>query len=111
MSKKSKSNKKVVVTTKKEKLKPTVSARSGNAKSAMTTSIDPSQLIFNKGHYTFILASIGLIVLGMILMLGGDMPDPGTWDESLIYSTTRTVIAPIVILAGIGVGVYAIFKR
>jgi hypothetical protein len=110
MAKKSKSNKKVVVTTKKEKLVPTVSSRSTNTKTTVST-VDPSQLIFDKGNYIFIIASIALVVLGMLLMLGGNMPDPNTWDESLIYGARRTVVAPIVILAGLGVGVYAIFKR
>lgn len=56
-------------------------------------------------------AGAGLVILGMILMLGGSMPSPDVWDDSIIYSFRRTVLAPIVILAGLGVEIYAIFKR
>jgi hypothetical protein len=52
-----------------------------------------------------------LIALGLVLMLGGAMPSPDVWDESIIYSFRRTVLAPIFILAGLGVEIYAIFKR
>ena len=54
---------------------------------------------------------VGLIALGMILMLGGAMKDPNQWDESIIYSARRTVVAPIFILAGIVTEIYAIIKK
>lgn len=53
----------------------------------------------------------GLIALGLILMLGGGMDDPAVWDESVIYSPIRITLAPIVILAGLGMQIYAIFKK
>ena len=56
-------------------------------------------------------AGAGLILLGMLLMMGGSMPNPDVWDDSLIYSFRRTVLAPFVILAGLGVEIYAIFKK
>jgi hypothetical protein len=52
-----------------------------------------------------------LIGLGLLLMLGGGMSDPNVWDESVIYSPRRITLAPIVILAGLGMQVYAIFKK
>jgi hypothetical protein len=57
------------------------------------------------------LAGIGLIALGLLLMSGGAMPSPDVWDESIIYSTRRTLIAPIVIVLGLVVEIVAIFKR
>jgi len=39
------------------------------------------------------------------------MPSPDVWDESLIYSTRRITIAPMFILAGLIVSVYAIFVK
>lgn len=56
------------------------------------------------------LIGIGLIALGMLLMLGGSMPSPDVWDDSIIYSFRRTVLAPAFIIAGLLVEVYAIFK-
>jgi hypothetical protein len=68
-------------------------------------------LLFSKKNYIIMAAGVGLIALGMLLMLGGAMKDPNQWDESIIYSARRTVVAPIFILAGIVTEIYAIFKR
>ncbi len=46
-----------------------------------------------------------------MLMLGGGMKDPMIWDESVIYSPVRITLAPIIILAGLGMQIYAIFKK
>ena len=70
-----------------------------------------TEMLFNRQNYTVMLAGLGLMLLGFLLMRGGAMPDANTWDESIIYSTTRITIAPILILLGLGVEVYAIFRR
>ena len=68
-------------------------------------------LLFGKENYLWMLLGFGLIVIGMFLMMGGNMPDNNTWDESLIYSTRRTLIAPMVILAGLIIEFFAIFRN
>lgn len=70
-----------------------------------------SDLLFGKKNYIFILSGIGLIFLGMVLMSGGHMPSPDVWDESLIYSPMRITVAPMLILAGLIVNVYAVFVK
>lgn len=104
--------KKVVVTTKTE-----------NASAARTTAAAPvtsrrkknvpeaAALTFGKTNYFWMAVGAGLIALGLILMSGGSMPDPNIWDDGIIYSTRRTVIAPILIVAGLVVEVYAIFVK
>jgi hypothetical protein len=57
------------------------------------------------------LGGLGLIFLGLILMAGGSMPSSDVWDESLIYSSRRTILAPMVILAGLGFQIWAIFAK
>jgi hypothetical protein len=52
-----------------------------------------------------------LVAIGLVLMSGGKMPSPDVWDESIIYSPVRMVIAPIFILAGLIVDVFAIFRK
>jgi len=109
MAKKSK-KKKVITTTKKTAKKtitPAVSTRKGSA----TKAVASPTYFFNKDNYRLMLLGIGLIALGMLLMVGGSMPNAETWDPDLIYSPRRTVLAPIVILAGLIVEVYAIFKK
>jgi len=68
-------------------------------------------LLFTRQHYFIMFAGMALIAIGLLLMLGGGMKDPNVWDESVIYSARRTVLAPMVILAGLAVEVYAILKK
>lgn len=97
--------KKVVVTTQK-KAAPTVSRRAGTSIAITKT----EEMIFNKSNYMWMGIGVVLIIAGMLLMIGGSMPSPDVWDDSIIYSFRITVLAPIVILAGLGIEIYAIFK-
>jgi hypothetical protein len=47
----------------------------------------------------------------MFLMAGGKNTDPTTFDPNVVYSKTRITVAPIVIIAGILIEIYAIFKK
>jgi hypothetical protein len=76
-----------------------------------TGSKEKNDLLFGKKNFIAMGIGIALIFIGYILMSGGSMPSPDVWDESLIYSFRRTVIAPIFILAGFAVQVYVIFAR
>lgn len=69
-----------------------------------------SGLIFGKENYKWVAIGVGLILLGMILMIGGFNEDPSVWNEDKIYGFQRTVLAPAIILAGLVVEVFAIFK-
>lgn len=100
-----KKNKKVVVTTQK-KAAPTVSRRA----STSTATVKAEEMIFNKSNYMWMGIGVALILVGMLLMIGGSMPSADVWDDSVIYSFRITVLAPMVILAGLGVEIYAIFK-
>jgi hypothetical protein len=71
----------------------------------------PSEFTFNSDNIKWLLISLGLVILGYILMTGGKMPSKDVWDESIIYSFRRTVIAPVVILCGLILAVYAIFRN
>jgi len=76
-----------------------------------TRNVQAFPLLFTKQNYIYIGIGCGLIGLGLLLMLGGNMTDPNVWDESVIYSARRITLAPIVILAGLGMQIYAIFKK
>jgi hypothetical protein len=69
------------------------------------------RLIFGKKQYIIMGIGVLLIALGMLLMLGGKMPDPNTWDDSLIYSHRRITLAPLFIILGLIAQVYAIFAK
>jgi hypothetical protein len=61
----------------------------------------PAEFVFNKANYRLFIISIAVVALGFILM-------SGTTD---IYSTTKIVIAPMVVLGGFAIGFFAIFKK
>lgn len=86
-------------------------SNSASTEKIITSKDTGNDLLFGKKNYIFILIGIGLIFVGMALMSGGHMPSPDVWDESLIYSTRRITIAPMFILAGLIVSVYAIFVK
>jgi hypothetical protein len=44
-------------------------------------------------------------------MSGGKSTDPNVFKENEVYSVRRITIAPIIILLGLGIEVYAIFKK
>ncbi|MBK9108347.1 MAG: DUF3098 domain-containing protein [Saprospiraceae bacterium] len=67
-------------------------------------------MTYGKAQFKWMLIGVGFIVLGLLLMLGGSMPSPEVWDESLIYSPIRLTVAPMLIIIGLGFQVYAIFK-
>ena len=69
------------------------------------------QLVFGRENYKWMLIGIAIMALGYICMAGGGMPDANTWDESIIYSPVRIILAPFLILVGLVVEVYAIFKK
>ena len=106
MSKKIK--RKVVANSPKTKIPATVS-RSKSVASAFGASND--ELLFGKQNYILMATGIGLMFIGFLLMLGGNMPDPDTWDPDIIYSFRRTVLAPIFILGGLIVEIVAVFKK
>lgn len=91
--------------------KRTDTSGSGNAETNIQSKAVGSDLLFGKKNYIYMLSGIGLIFLGMALMSGGHMPSPDVWDESLIYSPMRITVAPILILAGLIVNVYAVFVK
>jgi hypothetical protein len=52
-----------------------------------------------------------LILIGMLLMAGGKSADPNVFNPNEVYSFNRITLAPIVIIAGFIVEIYAIFKK
>ena len=66
---------------------------------------------FHKDNYIWMLAGLVVILIGMLVMSGGKSTDPNVFDQKEVYSTTRITIAPLLILIGLGLEVFAIFKK
>jgi hypothetical protein len=67
--------------------------------------------LFNKSNYLLMLVGVVVIALGMILMAGGKSADPNVFDPKQVYSTTRITVAPLLIVLGLVIEIYAIFKK
>lgn len=68
------------------------------------------QFAFNKNNYILVIAGLALIGIGFLLMIGGGSDDPNEFSESL-FDFQRLTLAPILILAGYIVEIFAIMKR
>ena len=68
--------------------------------------------IFTKDNYRWMLIGLVVMAIGMILLSGGaSNKDPNVFDKAAVYSTTRITIAPILILAGLVIEIFAIFRQ
>ncbi|WP_447951266.1 DUF3098 domain-containing protein [Chryseobacterium koreense] len=75
-----------------------------------------SKFYFGKDNYRFMVIGLALIVVGFLMMMGADANtvdgkyDPNSWNEG-IFSIRRIRIAPLLVVAGFAIEVYAILKR
>ncbi len=67
--------------------------------------------LFEKENYKWMIIGAVVIALGMLLMAGGKNENPNVFDYNEVYSTMRITVAPILIILGLLVEIYAIFKR
>ena len=67
--------------------------------------------LFGKQNLLWMLIGAIVIVLGFFLMAGGKSSDPNVFNENEVYSTIRITIAPILIIAGLIIEIYAIMKK
>lgn len=67
--------------------------------------------IFGKDNVLWMIIGAVVILVGFFLMSGGKNSDPTQFDPNQVYSTTRITIAPILIIVGLLIEVYAILKK
>ena len=67
--------------------------------------------MFDRENYRWMLVGAVVMALGMLLMAGGASKDPSVFDRSQVYSTLRITVAPLVILAGLAIEIFAIFRK
>ena len=67
--------------------------------------------LFDRSNYMWMIGGVVLILLGFILMAGGKSPDPHQFNYEEVYSARRITVAPLMILLGFAVEIYAIMKK
>lgn len=71
---------------------------------------------FGKENFKWMLIGLACIVVGFLLMIGPDANtvdgkfDPNVWNDD-IFSVRRIRIAPLLVVIGFAIEVYAILKR
>ncbi|MBR0335525.1 MAG: DUF3098 domain-containing protein [Alistipes sp.] len=61
-------------------------------------------------NYLLIAIGVVIIILGFVLMAGGDAATAEEFNQN-IFSFRRITLAPIVVIAGFAFEIYAILKR
>lgn len=68
-------------------------------------------VLFTKDNYKWMLIGAVVLTLGFFLMSGGKSPDPNVFNDAVIYSFRRITLAPILIVGGFIIEIYAIMKK
>ena len=87
--------------------KKTKNIPSGKQKKAESSQ---SSFTFGKKSYTLLLIGLAFITLGFILMVGGGSDDPKVYNPD-IFNFQRITLAPILILIGYVIEIFAIMKK
>lgn len=69
-----------------------------------------SEFAFGKENYRLMLIGLAFMVVGFLLMIGGGSDDPSKFNPE-IFSFRRITLAPVLILAGYVIEIFAIMKR
>ena len=72
---------------------------------------EPNPFLFDKQNYILMIIGILTIGIGFILMAGGKSDDPNIFNPEEVYSMRRITIAPIVVLLGFLIEIFAIFHK
>ena len=65
---------------------------------------------FGKRNYQMLAAAFVIIIIGFILMVGGKPENPNEFIPDM-FNTTRLTVAPLTVLAGFILGVFAIMHK
>ncbi len=68
------------------------------------------EFAFGKENYRLMLIGLAFIAVGFLLMIGGGSSDPSKFNPA-IFDFRRITLAPILILAGYVIEVFAIMKK
>lgn len=66
--------------------------------------------LFDKANFKWMIIGLLFMAAGFILMAGGKSNNPEVFSDA-IYSFRRITLAPILIVAGLGIEIYAIMKK
>ena len=68
-------------------------------------------VLFSKENYIWMAAGLAVLALGFILMAGGKSSDPTVFNAKEVYSPMRITVAPLLIIIGFCIEIYAIMRK
>ncbi len=68
------------------------------------------EFLFKKENYKILIIGIVTIIIGFILMSGGENTDPKVFNEN-VFNFRRIRLAPTVVLVGFVICIYSILKN
>ena len=77
----------------------------------MKNNNEQSPFLFDKQNYIIMIIGLFMIAIGFILMAGGKSDDPNIFNPDEVYSFRRITLAPIVVILGFLIEIYAIFHK
>ena len=66
--------------------------------------------VFKKKNYILLISGLVLILAGIVLMIGGESEDPNVFSED-IFNFQRLTLAPILIVGGFILEIFAIMLK
>lgn len=68
------------------------------------------QMPFGRDNYKWVIIGMLFLLVGFLLMIGGGSNNPNEFNPE-IFSARRITFAPILVLIGFGIQIYAIMKK
>ncbi len=68
------------------------------------------QMPFGRDNYKWVIIGMLFLLVGFLLMIGGGSSNPNEFNPD-IFSARRITVAPILVLIGFGIQIYAIMKK
>ena len=73
--------------------------------------VQTTPFIFDSINYYIMIAGVVVILIGFMLMSGGATTDLNVFPKEELYSFRRITLAPIVVMLGFGIEIFAILRR
>lgn len=67
--------------------------------------------LFGRENYMWMLIGAAILALGFFLMAGGKSNNPNVFNENEVYSPIRITVAPLLIIAGFIIEIFAIMRK
>ena len=68
-------------------------------------------VLFTKENYKWMVIGLLVMAVGFFLMAGGKSSNPNVFSDKDVYSPIRITVAPVLIVAGLLLEIFAIMKR